>query len=333
MTKKKTVGWPRRAAALLGMAAVALQLAAGAMTASAQAAWPSKPIRWVVPYTPGGGTDQSSRIIAEKLSVALGQPIVIDNRPGGNTVIGAAAAASAAPDGYTVFFAALSTMAVIPNLYDKLPYASDALTPVTQLVHFPLFLMVEAGGPLDTMPKFLAAARSQPLLFAIGGSGSGGHLGSELMKRQLKADMTAVPFKAMVQAAPEVATGRVSFMFADLPAALPHVQGGRAKIIATAGKTRSALYPEAPTLAEAGVGEIDFDTWAGLAVPRGTPQPIVDRLALELNKVIADPAVRAKLALIGVEPAPSSQARFTEFIASENAKWRAVIQAAGIKLE
>ena len=111
------------------------------------------------------------------------------------------------------------------------------------------------------------------------------------------------------------------------------MQGGRAKIIATAGKTRSALYPEAPTLAEAGVGEIDFDTWAGLAVPKGTPQPIVDRLALELNKVIADPAVRAKLALIGVEPAPSSQARFTEFIASENAKWRAVIQAAGIKLE
>ena len=213
MTKKKTVGWPRRAAALLGMAAVALQLAAGAMTASAQAAWPSKPIRWVVPYTPGGGTDQSSRIIAEKLSVALGQPIVIDNRPGGNTVIGAAAAASAAPDGYTVFFAALSTMAVIPNLYDKLPYASDALTPVTQLVHFPLFLMVEAGGPLDTMPKFLAAARSQPLLFAIGGSGSGGHLGSELMKRQLKADMTAVPFKAMVQAAPEVEVEKAAELY------------------------------------------------------------------------------------------------------------------------
>jgi tripartite-type tricarboxylate transporter receptor subunit TctC len=324
---------PRRTAVRTASLAVAALALCAAATGWAQSAWPSKPIRWVVPYTAGGGTDQSSRIIAEKLSAALGQPIVIDNRPGGNTIIGASIVASAPPDGYTVFFAALSTMAVIPNLYDKLPYAPDALTPVTQLVHYPLFLMVQANGPLDTMPKFAAAARSKPLLFAIGGSGSGGHLGSELLKRQLKADMTAVPFKAMVQAAPEVATGRVSFMFADLPAALPHVQGGRATIIATAGKTRSALYPDAPTLAESGLGDIDFDTWAGLAVPKGTPQPIVGRLATELNKVIADPAVRKKLAVIGVEPAPSSQAQFTSFIAAENTKWRAVIQAADIKIE
>jgi tripartite-type tricarboxylate transporter receptor subunit TctC len=310
--------------------AVALSLAG---TGWAQEAWPAKPIRWVVPYTPGGGTDQSSRIIAEKLSAALGQPIVIDNRPGGNTIIGASSVAAAPPDGYTVFFAALATMAVIPNMYDKLPYAADALTPVAQVVRFPLFLMVEGNGPLDTMPKFLAAAHSQPLFFAIGGSGSGGHLGAELLKRELKANMTAVPFKSMVQAAPEVAAGRVTFMFADLPAALPHVQGGRAKILATAGKTRSALYPDAPTLAEAGAGNIDFDTWAGLAVPKGTPQPIVDRLATELEKAMADPVVRSRLAGIGVEPAPSSQAQFTRFIASEKLKWGAVIQAANIKVE
>lgn len=320
------------AAALLGAIAFVLGLSC-AGPARADEPWPSKPIRWVVPYTPGGGTDQASRIIAEKLSAELGQPIVVENRPGGNTIIGAANAAASAPDGYTVFFAALSTMAVIPNLYDKLPYASDALTPVAQLVRYPLFLLVKADGPIDSMPKFLAAARSEPLFFAIGGSGSGGHLGSELLKRQLGANMTAVPFKSMVQAAPEVVAGRVSFMFADLPAALPHVQGGRAKIIATAGKTRSALYPDAPTLAEAGAGNIDFDTWAGLAVPKGTPQPIVDRLSSELNKAMKDPVVLSRLASIGVEPAPSTQAQFTSFIAAEKQRWGSVIQAANIKIE
>jgi tripartite-type tricarboxylate transporter receptor subunit TctC len=319
----------RRSAGLL-LAATVLHAPA---VVQAQAAWPSKPIRWVVPYSPGGGTDQTSRTIAEKLSAALGQPIVIDNKPGGNTVIGAAAAASAPADGYTVFLATLATMAVVPHLYPKLPYAPDAFVPVAQLVRFPLFLMVDANGPINTLPKFLAAARSEPLLYAIGGSGSGGHLGTELLARQLKADMTPVPFKAMVQAAPEVAAGRVSFMFADLPAALPHVQSGRARILATAGKARSPLYPEAPTLAEAGVSDVQFDTWAGLAVPKGTPQPIVDRLAAELNKVLADPAVRAKLAVSGVEPAPSQPASFAQLIASENAKWRVVVQEAGIKAE
>jgi tripartite-type tricarboxylate transporter receptor subunit TctC len=321
--------WLRRAARF----GLALAVVGAAGAACAQAAWPAKPIRWVVPYSPGGGTDQTSRVIAEKLSLALGQPIIIDNKPGGNTIIGAAYAAAAPADGYTVFLATPSTLAVIPHMIPKLPYAPDALTPVAQLVRFPLFLMVEANGPLDTMPKFLAAARSQPLLYATGGTGSGGHLGTELLARKLGADMKPVPFKAMVQAAPEVAAGRVPFMFADLPAALPHVQSGRAKIIATAGKERSPLYPGAPTLAEAGAGDISFDTWAGLAVPKGTPQPVVDRLATELGKVLADPAVRARLATIGVETAPSSQATFTRFVASESARWGAVIQAAGITVE
>ena len=154
---------PRRRLAAAGFAAM---LAACAGQALADAAWPSKPIRWINPYSAGGGTDQSSRIIAEKLAVALGQPIVVDNKPGGNTIIGAAAAASSPADGYTVFYAALSTMSVIPSLYERLPYAPDALVPVAQVVRFPLFLMVQDKGSLDTMDKFLAAARTQPLAFA-----------------------------------------------------------------------------------------------------------------------------------------------------------------------
>ena len=304
-----------------------------AFGAAAQDAWPSRPIRWIVPYSPGGGTDQVSRVLAERLSAAIGQPIVVENRPGGNTVIGAQAAAAAAPDGYTVFFATLQTMSLISHLMPKLPYAPDALTPVMQLVRYPLFLMVEANGPLDTMPKFLAASKSEPLFYAVGGIGSAGHLGSELLARQLHADMKPVSFKAMVQAAPEVAAGRVPFMFADLPAALPLVKGGRTKIIATAGKTRSPLYPDAPTLAEAGAGPISFDTWAGLAVPKGTPQPVVDRLASELDRILADPTMRDRLATIGVEPAPSSQLPFARFIASESARWGAIIDAAHITIE
>jgi tripartite-type tricarboxylate transporter receptor subunit TctC len=312
--------------------ALAALLFVGATPASAQA-WPSKAIRWIVPYSPGGGTDQTSRTIAERLSAALGQPVIVDNRPGGNTLIGAQAVASAPPDGYTVFFGALATMSVIPHMYPKLPYAADALTPVAQLVRFPLFLMVSADGPINTVPKFMAAARSQPLLYAIGGSGSGGHLGSELLARQLGADMKPVPFKAMVQAAPEVATGRVPFMFADLPAALPLVQAGRAKILATAGKSRSPLYPDAPTLVEAGIGDLSFETWAGLVVPKGTPQAVIDRLNLELAKIMADPAVRSRLAISGVESAYGNQTAFTQFIASENVRWGAVVRDAGIKPE
>ncbi len=318
----------RALCALLASSALVVGPSVGAQTV-----WPNKAIRWVVPFPAGGGTDQTSRAIAERLSAALGQPVIVDNKPGGNTLVGAQAVAGAPADGYTVLFATLGTMAVVPHMYPKMPYAADALVPVAQLVRFPLFLMVAADGPLNTISKFSAAARSQQLQYAIGGSGSGAHLGTELLAKQLNVSMQPVPYKAMVHAAPEVAIGRVQFMFADLPAALPHVQSGRAKILATAGKARSPLYPDAPTLGEAGLADLDFETWAGLVVPKGTPQLVIDRLTSELGKIMADPAVRAKLALSGVEPAPSSQSQFMQFIAAEDARWSQVVKAAGIKPE
>lgn len=313
--------------------ALALSALLCSAAVSAQPAWPNKPIRWVVPFPAGGGTDQTSRAIAEKLSAALEQPVLVDNKPGANTLIGAQAVATAAADGHTVLFATLGTLAVLPHMVPKMPYAPDALVPVAQLVRFPLFLMVAADGPLNTAARFAAAAKTNELQYAIGGSGSGGHLGTELMARKLGVTMQAVPFKAIVQAAPEVATGRVAFMFADLPGALPHVQSGRAKILATAGKGRSPLYPDAPTLREAGLADLDFETWAGLAVPKGTPQAVIDRLVAGLNKILADPSVSAKLAMSGVEPAPSNQAQFVQFIAAENARWAHVVKSAGIKAE
>ena len=314
-------------------AAIALGALLCHSSSFAQEAWPNRPIRWVVPFPAGGGTDQTSRILAERLSAAVGQPVVIDNKPGANTLIGAQAVASAPADGHTVLFATLGTLAVLPHMYPKMPYASDALVPVTRLVRFPLFLMVAADGPLNTAAKFAVAAKSNQLQYAIGGAGTGGHLGTELMAKKMGVAMQAVPFKAIVQAAPEVATGRVPFMFADLQGALPYVQSGRAKILATAGKTRSALYPDAPTLSEAGLVDLDFDTWAGLVVPKGTPQSVVDRLTDELNKILADPAVRAKLVISGVEPAPSAPGQFAPFIAAENARWAPIVKSAGIRPE
>jgi tripartite-type tricarboxylate transporter receptor subunit TctC len=317
--------------------ALCTAIALGALLCSApvgaQSAWPTKPIRWVVPFPAGGGTDQTSRVLAEKLSAVLGQPVLVENKPGANTLIGAQAVAAAPADGHTVLFATPGTLCVVPHMYPKLPYATDALVPVAQLVRFPLFLMVGAEGPLATPAKFLATAKAGQLQYAIGGSGTLGHLGTELMARKLGVSMQAVPFKAIVQAAPEVAAGRVPFMFADLPGALPYVQGGRAKILATAGKTRSPLYPDAPTLSEAGIADLSFETWAGLVVAKGTPQGVVDRLSDELNKILGDPAVRAKLAISGVEPAPSGQAEFIHFIAAESARWAPVVKSAGIKPE
>lgn len=297
----------------------------------AQGAWPNKPIRWIVPYTAGGGTDIVSRMLGERLSEVLGTSVVVDNRPGGNTLIGAQAAANATPDGYTVFFTTLPTVGMVPHMYARMPYAPDALTPVTQLVRFPLFLMAGPDGTLDTPAKFAEAAKKQQLQYAIGGTGTPTHLGTEMLARQMGVTMQAIPFRSMGQAGPEVAAGRVAFMFGDLPATLPHVQAGRGKIIATASKTRSPLYPDAPTLREAGLADLDFDTWAGLTVPKGTPQAIVDRLSTELNKILAEPAMRAKLIAKGVEPAGSSPEEFRALFVTESARWGPLVKSLGIK--
>jgi tripartite-type tricarboxylate transporter receptor subunit TctC len=296
--------------------------------------WPSRPIRWVVPYPAGGGTDQVSRLVAEKLATALGQPVIVDNKPGASTIIGAEFVAKAAPDGYTLLLGQPTSLSVNQSLYAKLPYDPvNSFTPIVQLVRYPLFLVVAPETKVDNAKDLFALAKKEPLAYATGGNGSIVHLGTEMVKDKLGLNLTHVPFKAMVQAAPEVAAGRVPFMFADMPAVRPFIQAGKLKVLATAEPSRSSLYPSAPTLAEAGLPGLEFSTWVGLVAPKGTPKPIVDRLASEVQKILAMPEVRERFAAMGVEGAASSPEQFGRFIDAESVKWSAVIKANAIKPE
>ena len=304
-------------------------------SALAQAqSWPSRPIRWVVPYPAGGGTDQVSRLIAEKLSSALGQPVLVENKPGASTIIGAEAVAKAAPDGYTLLLGQPTSLSVNQHLYAKLPYDPlTSFTPIIQLVRYPLFLVVDSNMKVESAKELFDLAKKGNLAYATGGNGSIVHLGSEMVKDKLGLNLTHIPFKAMVQAAPEVAAGRVPFMFADMPAIRPFIQAGKLKVLATAEPARSSLYPSAPTLAEAGMPGLEFSTWVGLVAPRGTPKPIIDRLAAEVQKIVALPEVRERFAVMGVEGAPSSPELFGRFIDAESLKWQTVIKTNNIKPE
>jgi tripartite-type tricarboxylate transporter receptor subunit TctC len=288
----------------------------------------------VVPYPAGGGTDQVSRLVAEKLSTALGQPVVVDNKPGASTIIGAEAVAKAAPDGYTLLLGQPTSLSVNQFLYPKLPYDPvNGFVPISQLVCYPLFLVVDPATRVDSARDLFALAQKGNLTYASGGNGSIVHLGSEMVKDKLKLNLTHVPFKAMVQAAPEVAAGRVQFMFGDMPAIRPFVQAGKLRVLATAESARSPLYPEAPTLAETGLPGLEFSTWVGLLAPKGTPRPIIDRLAAELHKILAMPDVKERFVAMGVDGAPSSPEQFARFIEAESVRWQAVIKASDIKPE
>jgi len=310
-------------------------LAAGTAQAQTPTPWPSRPIRWVVPYPAGGGTDQVSRLVAEKLSTALGQPVVIDNKPGAGTIIGADAVAKSPADGYTLLLGQPTSLAVNQHLYAKLPYDPvGSFTPIAQLVRYPLFLVVGTDTRADNAKDLFALAKKEPLSYATGGNGSIVHLGTEMVKDKLGVNLQHIPFKAMVQAAPEVAANRVPFMFADMPAIRPLLQSGKLKVLATAEPQRSSLYPSAPTLAEAGLpAGLEFSTWVGLVAPRGTPQPVVDRLSAEVRKILAMPDVREKFVVMGVEAADGTPEQFARFIEAETVKWGTVIKANNIKPE
>jgi tripartite-type tricarboxylate transporter receptor subunit TctC len=321
------------ATAVRAVVATLLGLLLAGAAAHAQS-WPSRPIRWVVPYPAGGGTDQVSRLVAEKLASALGQPVIVDNKPGASTMIGAESVAKSAPDGYTLLLGQPTSLSVNQFLYAKLPYDPvNSFTPIIQLVRFPLFLVVGPEAKVDSARDLFALARKEPLAYATGGNGSIVHLGTEMVKDKLGLNLTHVPFKAMVQAAPEVAAGRVPFMFADMPAVRPFIQAGKLKVLATAEPARSSLYPSAPTLAEAGLPGLEFSTWVGLVAPKGTPRQIVDRIAAEVQKILAMPEVRERFVAMGVEGAPSSPEQFGRFIDAESVKWQAVIKANNIKPE
>jgi len=310
-------------------------LAAHPLAAAAQGGWPERPLRVIVPYSPGGNTDLIARAIMERLAVRLGQPIVVENRPGANSILGTGQVANAPADGYTLLIA-IPAYALNRALYKQLPYAADALAPVTQLTRTSLVIVTSAALPLADFPTLLQYGRagSPPLTFASSGLGSMAHLlGERLAQSTGMAHAMHIPYKGSTDALNDLLSGRIGFMFDAVSAMGPHIQQGKLNAVAVTGETRSPMLPEVPTVIELGHPELESYAWAGLFAPKGTPTAIVQRLADETAQVLRDPELRAKLAGLATEPVGSPPAQFAEFVDNEVALGAATVQRIGLTLQ
>ena len=316
---------------LLAAAVAAVCLPAGAI--AQPAAWPAKQVRLVVPYGAGGGVDRSARIVAQRLGVALRQPFVVENKPGANTALAAETVAKAEPDGYTLLVTAPAILTVNPNLYPSLPYKVEDLEPVAMVGRIPLFVITSAESGAKSMRELVDKARSRDINYASAGTGSMTHLGAEQLKAQLGLQLTHVPFKGSATMVPDVAAGRVDFALSDLAPIKGLVDAGKVRILATTAAARSALLPSAPSMADSGVQGVDIATWLGIAVPKNTPAPVVERLAAEVMKVLEDPSVKAELLAAGVEATPEDGAALRKRMQDERDRWRTVIRAGNIRPE
>ena len=318
---------------------VALLLAAAARAAPAGAgaqAYPSRPVKLVVPFPPGGSLDITGRLIAQRLTDMWGQAVVVENKPGAGGNIGADFVAKAAPDGYTILLGALSTHAVNPNLYAKMPYdAVRDFAPITLIATTPNVLVVNAATPVGNVREFIAWTKANPgkLAFGSGSNGSAGHLAGELYKVDTGTDAVHIPFKGGAPATQALLAGDTQFMFDNLANAMAQVKAGKLKALAVTTAERSTLVPELPTMAEAGLPGFDISTWYGLFAPAGTPAAIVAKWNTDVTRILNSPDVRAKLMADGAEPAPDTPEQFAQMIARELAKYARIIKASGAKVD
>lgn len=308
--------------------------AGSAETAFAQS-WPNRPIRMVVPYTPGGYTDLMARLVSEKMSTALGQPIVIENKPGANAAIGTDAVAKAAPDGYT-FGTVIAAHSVNPTLNPKLPYdAMKDFTYVSLTSVAPLILIATPSLPAKDMKEFIALAKAKPgsLNFASSGIGSAAHLTMEMLKSREGINLQHIPYKGTSGALQDTVGGQINVMFDVIGPLMSQVKSGNAKALAVAAKERVPAAGDVPTMAEAGVPDFVSGTWSGIIAPAGTPKEIVDRVAAEAKKALTDPDLKKKLDDQGIVPMGTTPDEFRAFVTDEIARWKKVITDAGIKME
>ncbi|MGM4891747.1 tripartite tricarboxylate transporter substrate binding protein [Tardiphaga sp. 37S4] len=314
--------------------AVMAACAGSAETAFAQS-WPNRPIRMVVPYTPGGYTDLMARLVSEKMSAALGQPIVIENKPGANAAIGTDAVAKAAPDGYT-FGTVIAAHSVNPTLNPKLPYdAMKDFTYVSLTSVAPLILIATPSLPAKDMKEFIALAKAKPgsLNFASSGIGSAAHLTMEMLKSREGINLQHIPYKGTSGALQDTVGGQINVMFDVIGPLMSQVKSGNAKALAVAAKERVPAAGDVPTMAEAGVPDFVSGTWSGIIAPAGTPKEIVDRVAAEAKKALTDPDLKKKLDDQGIVPMGTTPDEFRAFVTDEIARWKKVITDAGIKME
>jgi tripartite-type tricarboxylate transporter receptor subunit TctC len=315
--------------------AVAVLLLSLLLVASAAAQdYPSKPIRFIVPYPPAGGTDVVARILLEPLTAVLGQPILIDNRGGAAGALGTDIAAKAAPDGYTILFT-LSSHTINPKLYDKLPFDVERdFVPISLAALSPQILVAHPSVPANNISELIALAKAQPgkLNFASVGTGSPGHIAGELFKLKTGVDMVHVPYKGGGPAVTDTLGGQVQLLFVTLPAAMQYVKAGKLKALAIASDKRSAVAPDIPTIAETVPGCV-VNSWYGALAPAKTPPAIIAKLQAAFAKVLAMPEVKEKLFAQGAEAQSSTSAEFTAQIHDELKEWEYVIREAKIKAE
>jgi len=318
------------------VAAAALCLA-GAGTTLAQPAdpYPAKPIQMVVPFAAGSVTDLLARIVAQRLGETLGQSIVVDNKPGADGNIGAAFAAAAPADGYTLMMGAASTNAINPSLHKNLRFNPlRDFAPITNVAAVPNVLVVGPQVNVRTVKDFIAAARTEKLSFASSGAGGSMHLSGELFKVSTGTpDLLHIPYKGGSAPVTDVMAGRVSAMFCNLPLCLQHIRAGKLTALGVTSPRRSPLLPEVPTIAEAGVPGYAVEGWFGLFAPAAVPKPIIQRLNAEVVKILRDPKVKEQLLAQGAEPVGDSPAEFAAFVQKEHDRWAKIIQQANITLQ
>jgi tripartite-type tricarboxylate transporter receptor subunit TctC len=320
---------PRFLAALISAAA----LCSGWPAVQAQN-WPDKPIRFIVPSPPGGGTDSLARLLANKLGELLQWHFVIDNRPGAGGNLGLDLAAKAAPDGYTIVMGESSNLAINPSLYSKLPFdpAKDVAA-VALVGTVPLVLVVSASAPRDSLAALIDAARRRQLTFASSGNGTVGHLVGEMWRRAIGVDMVHVPYKGAGPVMIDLVGGQVDLHFASLPAALPLIESGKLKALAVTAPQRLPSLPSIPTLSESGFPGFEYSVFYGVLAPTGTPAAIVGRLNGEIDRALRSADLRKGLAERGVDVRAGTSEQFDAFLAAERAKWASAVKTSGATVD
>lgn len=319
----------------LGLCVLALGATLAPSGAGAQDAWPSKPVRLILPFPPGGGTDILGRLIAAQLSSSLGQPVVAENRGGAGGNVGAEAAAKSAPDGYTVVLVAPS-LAISPSLYSKLNYDPvKDFAPISLVATVPNVMITHPSVPAATLAEFIALAKTKPggMNFGSGGSGTSNHLAGELFNIVAGVKLVHVPYKGVNLAMNDVLSGQIQFVVIGVPAAAPHIKAGRLRALALVAPRRAPALPDVPTVAEAGLPKFEVTTWYGILAPAGTPRPIITRLNAEIVRIMHAPEMTQRLAGMATDPVTSTPEEFAAYIKSEIAKWAEVIRQAGLKAD
>jgi len=299
-------------------------------------AWPAKPIKLVAPSTPGDAPDVIARMVADKLSPALGQQVVVENRPGAGGVVGSEAVAKSPPDGYTLIMGNAGSHGINAAVYSKLPYDIQRdFVPVSQVAMAPNIVVINPGIPANSVAEFIAYAKANPgkLSYASGGNGSSAHMSMELFKSMAGVDIAHVPYKGSTPALTDLIGGQVAIFIGNMPPTVPHVKSGKLRALAVTTKARSALMPELPTMTEAGLPGYETVAWFGVFAPAGTPPEVVNRLSVEIGKIARSPEMRDKLLAMGAEPVGGTPEEFKAVVDRDIAKWKPLAQKVGIKID